>query len=374
MTLFISPEITRFLIISMLSAALIFVILYFLLKRLGKSPNNMLPHNIAERIRAPLAILLIGLVLKLHKIQRLLDYILSDSFIGHLSTILMIIAIIWLAIITVKIVKHRILENYDISSVDNIQARRIYTQFNIFERVIIFVLVLIGIAVALMSFSSIRSIGVAMLSSAGIAGIVIGFAAQKALGTLFAGIQIAFTQPIRLDDVVIVEGEWGRIEEITLTYVVVAIWDKRRMVLPTTYFIEKPFQNWTRQSSDILGTVFIYTDYSVPFDELRAEMTRLLESSPLWDQKVNVLQVTDSTAHAVEIRATMGAENSGNSFDLRVMVREHLITFIQKNYPDSFSRTRVQMIAQQDKKGRKASKEPKNGKDDMEDPAQQKMF
>lgn len=164
-----------------------------------------------------------------------------------------------------------------------------------------------------------------------------------------AGIQIAFTQPIRIDDVVIVEGEWGRIEEITLTYVVVNIWDKRRLVVPTTYFIEQPFENWTRNSSDLLGTVFIYTDYNIPFDELRKELTHLLEKSPLWDHKVNVLQVTDSTANAVEIRALMSAKDSPTAFDLRVYVRENLITFIQKNYPQSFSKTRVVMKGSESK-------------------------
>ena len=365
MFLFINPELSKFLIFSILIAAIIFFILYFVLRKLGKSPNNILPLNIAERIRFPLALLLISLVLRLGKIQTLIGNFMSDSIPDQISTVLLIIAIVWLSVVAVKVFKRRILENYDISSTDNIAARKIYTQFNILERVIIFLLILIGIAVVLMSFQSIRAMGVAMLSSAGIAGIIIGFAAQKALGTLLAGIQIAFTQPIRIDDVVIVEGEWGRIEEITLTYVVVAIWDKRRLVLPTTYFIEKPFQNWTRSSSDLLGTVFIYTDYNIPFDELRNELTRLLENSSLWDKKVNVLQVTDSTASAVEIRALMSAKDSPTAFDLRVHVREKLITYIQQNYPESFSRTRVEMLGLQKKTKTKTIKDNDN---------QQKMF
>ena len=194
-----------------------------------------------------------------------------------------------------------------------------------------------------MSFDSIKSVGVSVLTSAGLAGIIVGFSAQKALGTLLAGIQIAFTQPIRLDDVVIVEGEWGTIEEITLTYVVIKIWDKRRLVVPTTYFIEKPFQNWTRNNSDILGTVFIYTDYNVPFDKLRDELTRLLNSTNLWDGKANVLQVTDAKENYVEIRALMSASSSPKAWDLRVFVREKLITYIQTNYPESFPKTRVQV-------------------------------
>ncbi|MGY8915385.1 MAG: mechanosensitive ion channel family protein, partial [Flavobacteriales bacterium] len=149
------------------------------------------------------------------------------------------------------------------------------------------------------------------------------------------------TQPIKIDDVVIVEGEWGRIEEITLTYVVIAIWDKRRLIVPTPYFIEKPFQNWTKSSSDIMGTVFIHTDYHVPFDKLREELTRILESSELWDGKVNVLQVTDAKEKSIEIRALMSASDSPTAWDLRVLVREKLITFLQENYPESLPHTRL---------------------------------
>ena len=194
-----------------------------------------------------------------------------------------------------------------------------------------------------MSFDSIRSIGVSLLTSAGIAGIIIGLAAQKAIATLLAGIQIALTQPIRIEDVVIIEGEWGWIEEITLTYVVVRIWDKRRLVVPTTYFIENTFQNWTRNSSEILGTVFIYTDYEIPFEKLREELTRLLQGSSLWDRKTNVLQVTDATDRSVEIRALMSAKDSPTAWDLRVYVREQLIVFIKENYPESLPKSRVSL-------------------------------
>ena len=192
-----------------------------------------------------------------------------------------------------------------------------------------------------MLFESVRSVGVSIFASAGIAGLIIGLAAQKALGSILAGLQIAITQPIRLDDVVIVENEWGWIEEINLTYVVVRIWDKRRLVVPSTYFLDRPFQNWTRTSADILGTVFIYTDYTIPFEPLRKELTRLLESSPHWDGKVNVLQVTDAKETTLEIRALMSAATSPLAWDLRVYIREKLIEFIQKEYPQCLPRTRV---------------------------------
>ena len=180
----------------------------------------------------------------------------------------------------------------------------------------------------LMVFESGRHFGTAIIASAGVAGIIIGFAAQKSIATLLAGFQIALTQPIRIDDVVIVENEWGRIEEITLTYVVVRIWDLRRLVLPITYFIETPFQNWTRTSADILGTVFLHVDYTLPLDSLRSELTRILEGSPLWDRKVNVLQVTDAKPHTLEVRALASAADASAAWDLRCHIREQLIAFI----------------------------------------------
>jgi small-conductance mechanosensitive channel len=179
-----------------------------------------------------------------------------------------------------------------------------------------------------LSFESVRKLGAGLLTGVGIGGIIIGFAAQKSLGNLLAGFQIAFTQPIRIDDVLVVEGEWGRVEDITLTYVVLNIWDQRRLILPINYFIEKPFQNWTRTTAEILGTVFLYVDYSVPVDKLREELTRLLKASPLWDQRVGILQVTDSKENTLELRALVSARNSSQAFDLRCYIRENLIKFL----------------------------------------------
>jgi small-conductance mechanosensitive channel len=203
------------------------------------------------------------------------------------------------------------------------------------------VITVFGLASMLMVFESVRQFGTAIIASAGVAGIIVGFAAQKSIATLLAGFQIAMTQPIRIDDVVIVENEWGRIEEITLTYVVVRIWDLRRLILPITYFIETPFQNWTRQSADILGTVFLHTDYNVPLDKLRSEFKRVLEASPLWDKKVCVLQVTDSNERTLEIRALASARDASAAWDLRCEVREKLVTYLQRNYPESLPRIRA---------------------------------
>ena len=267
----------------------------------------------------------------------------SQPLVQKIGEVLFVVSISWAIIVAIRIAKNQLLKNYDITVADNLKSRKVYTQYNILERIVIFVIIIISLAVILMLFESVRSVGVSIFASAGIAGLIIGLAAQKALGSILAGLQIAITQPIRLDDVVIVENEWGWIEEINLTYVVVRIWDKRRLVVPSTYFLDRPFQNWTRTSADILGTVFIYTDYTIPFEPLRKELTRLLESSPHWDKKVNVLQVTDAKESTLEIRALMSADTSPQAWDLRVYVREKLIEFIQKEYPQCLPRTRVEL-------------------------------
>ena len=356
---YLDSHTSKFLLITLLAGVVIFGFIFYFFRKLGKSPKNILPVNFAGRIRIPLVLFMLALVTRILKTNdKILEFI-NEEVLSHTSTLLFILSITWILIVILKAFKSNILIKYDMSASDNVHARKIYTQFTVLERVLMFLIILFAVSIALMSFDSIRSIGVSMLTSAGIAGIIIGFAAQKALGTLMAGIQIAFTQPIRLDDVVVVEGEWGRIEEIYLTYIVVKIWDKRRLVLPTTYFIEQPFQNWTRNSSDILGTVFIYTDYNVPFDALREELTRILKNTDLWDGEVNVLQVTDTNNEMVETRALMSAIDSPTAWDLRVHVREKLVIFIQENYPHSLPRTRIEMQKREDsKKVEKSIKEP----------------
>jgi small-conductance mechanosensitive channel len=238
-----------------------------------------------------------------------------------------------------------LLKPHRLDVADNLQARAIHTQVMVLKKVAVTVIAIFTLASMLMVFDSVRQFGASILASAGIAGIVIGFAAQRSIATLLAGFQIALTQPIRVDDVVIVEGEWGRIEEITLTYVVVRIWDLRRLVVPITYFLEQPFQNWTRTSAELLGTVFLYVDYTVPIDRVRAELTRILESSAFWDGKVNVLQVTEMKERTLELRALASAVDASVGWDLRCEVRERLVTFLQENYPDSLPRVRASFDA-----------------------------
>jgi small-conductance mechanosensitive channel len=294
-----------------------------------------------KRFVIPALLLLSGIFLKYF----LKEFdILNEEFIssfGQVGSILIIVSLSWASIVFLRIVKQIFLERYDVSQEDNLRSRKFQTQFNILERILVFLIVLISIGLILMLFDEVKRIGVSLFASAGIAGVIIGLAAQRVIGAVLAGIQIAITQPIRLDDVVIIEGEWGRIEEITLTYVVVRIWDQRRLIVPSTYFFDKPFQNWTRTTSEILGTVFIYTDYHVSFEALRNELTRLLKKTPHWDGKVNVLQVTDARERSIEIRALMSAKDSGAAWELRVFIRERLIEFLQKNYPESLPKTRV---------------------------------
>lgn len=297
-----------------------------------------------KRFILPVLLLLLSVFLKYffekYNLVREESYPIFDI----LGSILLISGVAWILISSLRTLKRILLDKFDTSVEDNLRSRKFQTQFNILESVFIVVIIVIAIGAVLMLFDDVRKLGISLFASAGVAGLIVGLAAQKFIGAVIAGLQIAITQPIRLDDVVIIEGEWGRIEEITLTYVVVKIWDLRRLIVPTAYFFEKPFQNWTRTSADILGTVFIYTDYHVSFEALREELTRLLNSTPLWDKKVNALQVTDAKQNGVEVRALMSAKDASTAWDLRVYIREKLIEFIQKNYPESLPKTRILVL------------------------------
>ena len=258
-------------------------------------------------------------------------------------SVLLIGAVAWLLIRVINIFEDAILHQFKVNVADNLRARRIHTQIQILKKVVVVVVTILALAAILMTFDKVRQLGASILASAGIAGIIVGLAAQRSIATLLAGIQIALTQPIRIDDVVIVENEWGRIEEIALTYVVIRIWDLRRLIVPITYFIEKPFQNWTRISADLLGTVFLYTDYTVPIQAVREELRRILEGSEKWDRRVCVLQVTDTTERTVQLRALVSAADSSKAWDLRCEVREKLVDFLQKNYPHALPRVRAEI-------------------------------
>jgi len=201
---------------------------------------------------------------------------------------------------------------------------------------------LIALAAALMSFPSVRQLGVSLFASAGVAGIVLGIAARPTLGNMIAGMQIAMSQPIRIDDVVVVENEFGRVEEITMTHVTLKLWDERRMIVPLTWFIENPFTNWTRTGASILATVYLYADYRVDVDAVRAELSRIVAATDLWDRRVAALQVTDATERSVQLRALVSASNSGIAWDLRCLVREQLIGFLRR-HAETLPRIRAEL-------------------------------
>ncbi len=334
------------LVFSVITSMLIYVTLMFLLQRYQrKGVLSKFKINI-ETLRAPLLSLVpaacIMFILPVLHFSDDIKYV-----VLHIVNPWLIVSIGWFLVSIINVARESYLSHYDITVKDNLLARRIYTQTKVIENAIDVIIVVLTVTLVLMTFDKVRQIGTTLLASAGIIGVVLGLAAQKTVGNFIAGIQIAMTQPIRIDDVVIVENEWGWVEEITLTYVVVRIWDLRRLVLPISYFIEKPFQNWTRTSADILGSVYIYADYTVPVEELRSELTRILQDCPHWDKKVNVLQVTNITEDTVEIRALMSAEDSPTAWKLRCEVRERLLEFLQRRFPESLPRTRVELKGKQ---------------------------
>ncbi|HEY9509784.1 MAG TPA: mechanosensitive ion channel domain-containing protein [Verrucomicrobiae bacterium] len=266
-----------------------------------------------------------------------------SGVVGKASSLLIIGAVSWVLMQAVCASEKMLLSRYDITAADNLQARKVYTQVHVISKTIYVLIGIFTIASALMLFEEVRRFGASILASAGVLGIIVGFAAQRTIANLFAGFQLAMTQPIRMDDVLIVENEWGRVEEITLTYVVIRIWDDRRLVVPLSYFIEKPFQNWTRVSAQLMGSVFLWVDYTVPVEELRAATKRIVEASPLWDRRFWNLQVTDTSEHAVQLRILVTTADSSKGWDLRCEVREKIIAFIQKNHPDSLPRFRAEL-------------------------------
>ena len=258
----------------------------------------------------------------------------------HAIAVLLIGAVAWLVAALSFVVEDAAVAQFRVDVKDNRHARRIRTQAMVLRRVTVMVIALIAIGAMLMTFPVARAAGTSLLASAGLLGAIAGFAAQATLGNLFAGVQLAFSDALRLDDVVVVEAEWGRVEDITLTTVIVRLWDDRRMVFPTSYFTSTPFQNWTRTEAAILGTVELDVDWSVPVDEVRAQLRHILEGTQLWDGRVSVLQVTDALWGYVRLRALVSAADAPTSWDLRCLVRERLVSWLRDNAPEALPRFR----------------------------------
>lgn len=263
------------------------------------------------------------------------------SAVRHVLLLVVIGSATWLAVRVVRTAEDAACSRLPMDVENNRRVRKLRTEISVLARVVVVVLVVIGCAAALMTFARMRTFGTSLLASAGVAGIVGGLAAQSTLGNVFAGLQLAFTDALRIDDVVVVEDEWGRVEELTLTYVVLHLWDERRLVLPTTYFTTKPFQNWTRTSARVLGTVLLYLDFRTPMDELREVATRVVHDSPLWDHQTFAVQVTDTTEHTMVVRIIASASDAGRAFDLRCEIREKLLAWAADHHPQALPTARV---------------------------------
>jgi len=251
----------------------------------------------------------------------------------------------WAIVILTELAGNIVFARYSIDSPDNLSARRIRTQTQVLQRIFTLTVSIVTASIMLMTFPAVRHVGVSLLASAGLAGLIVGMAARSTLSNLIAGVQVALTQPIRIEDAIVLEGEWGWIEEINTTYIVVRLWDLRRLIVPLSYFIEKPIQNWTRTTANLLGTVMIYADYTAPVQELREELHRILETTELWDRKTWALEVTDATERTIQIRALMSARNGPAAFDLRCYVRERLVRFLSEKHPLALPQQREEQLS-----------------------------
>jgi small-conductance mechanosensitive channel len=301
--------------------------------------DNLLEASIAGHCAAPLRVIFPLLALDII-MPELKIHSTVDDLLQHLIALLLIAGVAWLVIRTLLVVEDLLVERFRLDVPDNLRARRVRTQFEVFHRVASVAVFIVALGIALTTFKWANTLGTTVLASAGILGLAASITARPTIENLIAGLQIALTEAIRLEDVVIANGEWGQIEEITTTYVVLRTWDLRRVILPISYFIQTPFENWTRKTTDLLAYTYLYLDYTMPIEPLRLEFTRILMSSPLWNKKVNVLQVSEASERAIQVRALMSAADSGSAWDLRCEVREKLLAFVQKNYPQCLPRNR----------------------------------
>lgn len=323
-------------------ALLVHTVAFRVIAGLGRRlPEGSVQGRVVERSRRPLRFLLpvVGVELAIPASAGLSDDL--RTTLVHAVGIALIVGVAWLAIALTWILDDLVLARYAIAEHDNLRARRVHTQAQVLRRFVAFAIIVVAIAISLLSFSQVRAIGASLLASAGLVGVVVGVAAQPVLSNVMSGLQLAISQPIRIDDVVVVNGYWGRVEEITLTYVVVRVWDLRRVVLPISYFARNPFENWTRTNADLLGVVEIEVDYSAPVAALRERVGEVVKSSPEWDGRAWNLQVTAAGTSTITVRAMVSAADASALWNLRCEVREALIAFLQAEHPASLPRLRT---------------------------------
>jgi small-conductance mechanosensitive channel len=316
---------------------------FFLLERKLRNADHFAWLLILRKTKGPAAFAAVMVALSLSLQLGPISGSVADV-LTQLMQVAFIALFTWVAIVTTDIFGSIYLRRSRLDVEDNLLARKHVTQIRILKRAAVTIIALIGIASALMTFDQVRQLGVSLFASAGVAGLAIGLAARPLLTSLIAGVQIAMTQPIRIQDAVVIEGEFGTIEEITSTYVVVQLWDWRRMILPLNYFIERPFQNWTREKSSIIGAVIIYVDYSADVGAIRRKLEEIVKTTTLWDGRVVNLQVTDVTEMSIQLRALASARTPAAAWDLRCLVREALIAFVSRELTSSLPRSRRQII------------------------------
>jgi small-conductance mechanosensitive channel len=338
------PQLLTSLGAALAAVLVVVVVVHFVV--LAMSRRWASARDLARHARTPFRLLLVVLALTSVASTMRLDVV-DEAWWNGIRLVLRLAAIgtgAWLLSAVLLFLEDLGLKRYRTDVRDNRTARRMRTQVLILRRLTVSVVVVVALGAALLSFPGVRAVGASLLASAGLISVVAALAAQSTLANVFAGVQLAFSDAIRLDDVVIAEEEWGWIEEITLSYVVVRLWDDRRMVLPSTYFTSTPFQNWTRRSSELLGAVELDVDWGVDVGAMRTELARVVGSTELWDGRTQVLQVTDAVGGVVRVRALVTAVDAGTLFDLRCHVREQLVSWVQREDTPGLPRTRVQLV------------------------------
>jgi small-conductance mechanosensitive channel len=337
---------------SIAGGMIVYQLLFYFLRRWARRKKRAFPALLNKYIYYP-GLLLISAIIFWLAIGLIRDHM-SLKYYGITRHFILVFAIAAAGFVLVRMVTLLMEITVNYYATDDLfdySYRKAKTKFQLIHRVLNFLIVLTVASAILMTFSSIRQLGSTLLASAGVVGLIIGFAAQKSLGALFAGIQIAISQPVRIDDKVIVEGQFGTVSEITLTYVVVNIWDGRRLVVPINFFLEKSFENWTRQSPELIGKVKIFADYSLPVEEVRAEFMSWMEASALWDKRSCGLNIIDANEKNIEIQATMSAGNTDDAFALQTYIREKLITHLREKYPHCLPVARVELLSPERKTG-----------------------
>jgi len=345
---FIHSEAARITLSAVLFIVVLIVVYYlykFALKKMRKftaHTKNIIDDFMVELLRIPVLWLLFWLTFTIFSTYSFLSKTSFYNTLKDINTVLLVGTIGWILIKVVQAVFFYVEHKINNDPLNANRVRGELTKMKIFERMIVVMIGVITVAAALMTFDQVRTIGVSLLTSAGVAGIIVGLAAQKSIGAILAGIQIAITQPIRLGDQVVLQGENGTVEQINITYVIIKTWDGRRLIVPVSFFLEQTFQNWSLPTDQMLGTVYLYVDYAIPLEALRNEYNRVIQSIQKWDKKVSNLQVTNMQNDNIELRLLFSVSDAGSIWDVQVEVRERMVDFVTKNYPQSFVRTRIE--------------------------------